>query len=92
MDITRAHARKTAVFFIFSCDILALAEDPTFSQLFRPTNSPAFLYPKLYPTPRCTRILASLQFYPFFLRKWLIFTIFGVYLQSLRVRMTRARA
>ena len=29
---------------------------------------------------------------PFFLRKWLIFTIFGVYLQSLRVRITRARA
>ena len=28
----------------------------------------------------------------FFLRKWLIFTIFGVYLQSLRVRITRARA
>lgn len=44
MDITRAHARKTAIFFhFFSCDILALADDPTFSQFFRPTNSHASL-------------------------------------------------
>jgi hypothetical protein len=75
-----------------SCENLALAEDPTFSQFFRPTNSPAFLCPKLYPTPRHARIHASRQFSPLFLRKWLIFTIFGVYLQSLRVRITRARA
>ena len=90
MDITRAHARKTAIFF--SCDILALADDPTFSQFFRPTNSHASHRPKVYPTPRHARIHASRQFSPLFLRKWLIFTIFGVYLQSLRVRITRARA
>ena len=62
MDITRAHARKTAIFSFFSCDILALAEDRTFSQFFHSTSSHASHCPKVYPTPRCTRILASLQF------------------------------
>lgn len=63
MDITRAHARKPQFFFIFfSCENLALAEDPTFGQFFRPTNSPASHCPKVYPTPRCACILASLQF------------------------------
>lgn len=65
MDITRdACARaKTAIFFhFFSCENLALAEDPTSSQFFRHTNSPAFLCPKLYPTPCHARNIASLQF------------------------------
>ena len=66
MDITRAHARKTAIFFIFFSDLLALAEDPTSSQFFRPTNSHASHHPKVYPTPRHARIHASRQVSPLF--------------------------
>ena len=93
MDITRAHARKTAIFFHFFLAISSL--EPKIPLPASSSAPPAATQatarrdiPRLV-TPVSTQVV---NFQHFFLRKWLIFTIFGVYLQSLRVRITRARA